>query len=454
MNKRSIKKDSFLIRFKYQLNRFNSLSKNDRLVVAVSGGLDSVTLLLLLNALEDNELIVAHINHSLREESEKEQHFVERLSRELNIPFYNKTLDPKSRDKKTSIEEWARIERYSFLNTILIKTKSRWIVTGHHGNDQAETLLMNLERQTGVSGLRGIAKERENILRPMLAFSKIEIIEFSKRIGYKYYEDLSNADISIPRNFLRHKVLKKWEEQVPNIISSISSSINHFNEWKIALDYMIKTHLQNAVIHNKNNIIIPMDIIYPLPKIVRIRLIQLLIDNESELWSKHQIKMLDQFMDKNETGKIHILHNGFRLLHDRDTLIINKGSYEDKVDSVELYPNIPVFYKNYKYQLTVQAPNTDYINNSESVDWSKLKNKKLELRIWKEGDLFQPLGMQGHQKISDFLINNKVDRISKESQSVLTANGKIVWVCGKRISDCIRLTEQTSQTAMLTRNSL
>ena len=313
---------------------------------------------------------------------------------------------------------------------------------------------MNLERQTGVSGLRGIAKERENILRPMLAFSKIEIIEFSKRIGYKYYEDLSNADISIPRNFLRHKVLKKWEEQVPNIISSISSSINHFNEWKIALDYMVKTHLQNAVIHNKNNIIIPMDIIHPLPKIVRIRLIQLLIDNESELWSKHQIKMLDQFMDKNETGKIHILHNGFRLLHDRDTLIINKGPYKDTLDSVELYPNIPLFYKNYKYELTVQAPNTDHINNSESVDWLKLKNKKLELRIWKEGDSFQPLGMKGHQKISDFLINHKVDRISKESQSVLTANGKIVWVCGKRISDCIRLTEQTSQTAILTRNSL
>ena len=133
-----------------------------------------------------------------------------------------------------------------------------------------------------------------------------------------------------------------------------------------------------------------MDIIYPLPKIVRIRLIQLLIDNESELWSKHQIKMLDQFMDKNETGKIHILHNGFRLLHDRDNLIIHKGSYEDKVDSVELYPNIPVFYKNYKYELTVQAPNTDYINNSESVDWSKLKNKSLSFEYGKKGTHFNP----------------------------------------------------------------
>ena len=112
------------------------------------------------------------------------------------------------------------------------------------------------------------------------------------------------------------------------------------------------------------------------------------------------------------------------------------------------------FYFYYIYQLSFQAQNPHYINNSESVDWSKLKNKKLELRIWKEGDLFQPLGMQGHQKISDFLINNKVDRISKESQSVLTANGKIVWVCGKRISDCIRLTEQTSQAAILTRNYL
>ena len=182
---------------------------------------------------------------------------------------------------------------------------------------------------------------------------------------------------------------------------------------------------------------------------VKIRLIQLLIDNENQLWSKHQIKMLNQFIDKSSTGTIHELHNGFRILNNRGNLIINRP-YKDKMHSVELYPNIPTSYLNFKYELIVQDQIKDFSKNSESVDWSKLKNKKLELRVWKEGDSFQPLGMRGHQKISDFLINQKVDRISKESQSVLTADGKIVWVCGKRISNYIRLTDKTSETATLT----
>ena len=108
LKKRLIQKDPFFIKFKKQLIGFNYLSKNDRLVVAVSGGLDSVTLLLLLKALEYNQLIVAHVNHQLRQESDEEEYFVEELSRDLKIPFYNKTLDPKYRDNKASIEEWAR----------------------------------------------------------------------------------------------------------------------------------------------------------------------------------------------------------------------------------------------------------------------------------------------------------------------------------------------------------
>ena len=277
----------------------------------------------------------------------------------------------------------------------------------------------------------------------------MDIIEFSKRIGYNYCEDLSNSDISIPRNFIRHKVINNWEKQFPNIISGIRNSIDHFNEWKNSLDFMIKTYLIEGVIQNKKDLIISKDIITTLPKMVKIRLIQLLIDNENQLWSKHQIKMLNQFIDKSSTGTIHELHNGFRILNNRGNLIINRP-YKDKMHSVELCPNIPTSYLNFKYELIVQDQIKDFSKNSESVDWSKLKNKKLELRVWKEGDSFQPLGMRGHQKISDFLINQKIDRISKESQSVLTADGKIVWVCGKRISNYIRLTDKTSETATLT----
>ena len=116
--------------------------------------------------------------------------------------------------------------------------------------------------------------------------------------------------------------------------------------------------------------------------------------------------------------------------------------------------DIPVLYNDYKYLLNLgnKEIKDSRKNNFEVVDWSKLKDSQLEIRLWQEGDIFQPLGMDGHQKLSDFLINEKIDRMEKESQSVLTADGEIVWVCGKRLSNWARITKKTTQVAVLSRN--
>jgi tRNA(Ile)-lysidine synthase len=188
----------------------------------------------------------------------------------------------------------------------------------------------------------------------------------------------------------------------------------------------------------------------------KVRLVHLLMDDSgSELWSKHQINMLYQFINKDKTGKVYELHNGWILLHNRDVLIGEKISADIQKNTVELYPNIPLDYNEYRYELILngkQDPSEN--NNTETINWSILKNRKLEIRTWKKGDLFQPLGMNGHQKISDFLINEKVDRLAKESQSVLTADGEIIWVCGRRISDRVKLTKSTVETAFLTRQPI
>ena len=454
MNKHLLKNHHLLKKFKSNIESFPYLEENDRVLVSVSGGVDSVALLVLLNELDLFRLITVHINHKLRHESDFDEQFVRDMSRDLNIPFRSKSLDLKSKPRKQSIEEWGREERYSFLKTILIKDKGRWIMTAHHANDQAETILMNLSRKSGVTGLRGISKENDKVLRPFLDFTKTDILNFSKEIGLLFREDKTNHDNTIPRNFLRNKILETWENEFPEVIHGISRSSNLFCEWSEGLDYMISKFIVSGLKVGDKKFVISYKLIKPIPSIVKIRLIQLITDSTNSQWSKHHMSMLLQFLDKSKSGDFYMLSNGWRLLRDRGSIKVQSPYDHVNDEAVVLERDTPTNFNSYRYEVNLQNnfKKKNYNKNCEIVDWGKLKNKTLKLRLWKQGDTFQPLGMKGHQKISDFLINQKVDCIDKESQSVLTANGKIVWVCGKRISNWVRITQNTNQIAVLSRN--
>ena len=450
MKSKDIYRENFYNKFCLHLKKFNNLKKGDKIIVAVSGGVDSVTLLRLLIKYNHFQLLVVHINHNIRKESAKEEVFVEKLCQNFSIPFYSLSLNPKTRKKKYSIEEWARNKRYKFFQKILKETNSDYIMTGHHGNDQAETILMNLSRQSGILGLRGIANIRVNCLRPMLRFTKKEILQYAKESNYIYINDISNMDCTIPRNFVRHNIIQPWENRDSNLISSISKSVDYIAQWQNGTDFLIQNYLISSLKKSKLFFQIPINIINSLPKIIKIRLIQLMIDSDSHQWSKHQINMLVQFIDKSKTGDFHILKNKWRLLRDRDFIKGFKRKNNTIYNNIEFLLGVPVVYDYYKYIISL-VPNNNNNNNLESIDWSKLKDKKLEIRLWEEGDIFQPLGMVGHQKISDFLINEKVDRVTKESQCVITADGKIFWVCGRRISNWVKITNKTKQIASLSR---
>jgi tRNA(Ile)-lysidine synthase len=455
-DKNLIQSDLIYNRFTTELDTFNELNKVDRIIVAVSGGLDSMALFYLLMETNSYDLQVAHVNHNLRPESEGDEKFVEKICDENSISFHSINLDPSTMEKGESVEQWARNHRYTFLKETAEKTESKWIMTAHHGNDQVETILMNLSRQTGVSGLRGIAKQRGNILRPLLGFSKEKLLEFVERTGIPFREDATNSDLSIPRNFIRHRVIQPWEKENPQLISGVQHSVEHFSDWKKSLDYFIVETVLPNVDQSDKRIEIPLNLIHNLPKMAKIRLVQILTsNNQHEFWSKHEIDMMNAFLQKNETGnQIHLL-NGWSLLKDRETIIGRKDASHIQNNAVELVPNHPVEFDNYRYEMSFKNSNQPKsIGNLEQMDWSVLKNLKLEIRTWKDGDSFQPLGMKGHQKISDFLINEKVDRFAKDSQTVITANDEIIWVCGKRIADWVKLTKHTKKTVNLSRSRI
>ena len=323
--KNLIQSDPIFSRIQNELNNFADLNKGDGILLAVSAGLDSMALFFIINEINLFDLKIAHVNHGLRSNSEKDEKFVANICDYFSLSFYSKQLDPSTMNKGESVEQWARIERYSFLKNTAKISHCRWIMTAHHGNDQAETILMNLSKKSGISGLRGIAKQRNNIIRPLLGFRKKELTEFVKKAGIPFREDFTNMDISIPRNFIRHKVVKPWEAEFQNIIMGIHESANHFSDWKEGLDYLICKTLLPKVQQSDKRIEISLKDFKSLPKMVKIRLIQILTsENENELWSKHRIKMLYSFLQKDKIGNQISLKNGWSLLRDRKSIIGEK----------------------------------------------------------------------------------------------------------------------------------
>mgnify|MGYP001221858946 CR=1 FL=1 len=446
-----IRQDLFYQQFNKSIKETSGLIENDKIIIAVSGGVDSITLLYLMQAINIFEICVVHINHKIRVNSDSDEHHVKLLSKSMGLKFLSKSLNPKTIAHNESIEEWARKKRYSFFMKSLRETKSKKILTAHHANDQIETILMNLTRGSGVLGLRGIDRKNKYLLRPLLGFKKKEILEFSKRIKFKFIEDETNKNLLIPRNFIRYKIVSPWEEQIPFLTNAFKNTVDNISKWQSALDYFIHNFILSKIKTLDDGFLIEKSLIVNLPSLIKLRVIQLLtFSDEDNLWSRHKIKMLENFFIKIKIGKIFPINNKWRLLGDRNNIIGQKVDRHISKNSFLIPKNLSIQVNNINISIKISERTiVNYEGMHEVVDWSKLRDTDLKLRLWRPGDTFQPLGMSGHQKISDFLINSKVDQFQKEKQHIMIANDEIIWICGLRISDKVKVTKKTTKFAYL-----
>ena len=445
-----VKKDPFFYKFKKEIGSIN-LNDNNKIVVSVSGGIDSVGLLFLLKALDRHELVLVHVNHGLRATNMIDEKFIKKLSKEIHSPLYIKKLDPSSIKKNKNIEQWGRENRYKFLEKISIDTASEVIMTGHHSNDQIETILMNIQRGSGVLGMRGIAKRNKKLIRPLLKFSKSEIILFSERVGYTYCKDETNNNLNFKRNFIRNKIVNPWEVRYPSLNKGFTDTAKNISNWQDSFDFMIVNYIIPTIKLLNENFEIDKKLFLTYPKILRLRVIHLLTrKNLGKYWSRHKINMLDSFFNRNKIGSIFELSKTFRLLIDRRYILGEKvrDTTNLKIDNLKINKWVTINGTN--IQLRVPTHKRDIIfGSSEIVDWSKLKNKSISIRSWKKGDAFRPLGLTKYQKLSDFFINNKINQFKKEIIPLMIANEEIIWVCGLRISDKVKVTKETNEFANL-----
>ena len=450
-------KNSVLNQFEQSL--FEALLNGDRIrlgqqiIIAVSGGKDSMTLLYSMCRIADRlnvKINVVHVNHHLRHNSNNDQILVDKFCTQLKINFILDHLDPATKLKGESPESWARNHRYAALERIRKEIDADWIFTAHHGNDQIETILFHLSQGTGISGLRGIHDNQGHILRPMLCFSRSDIDQYAAEMNIPWVDDSSNLDESIPRNNLRHNVIKPWERSNPDLVSAFHEISEHAKDANEALQFAANLLIPD-IIKQKNDKLFSLDgeQLRAIPPLLRTILLRELIGT-TEPWRRFIYNGLRTFVSNAKIGQIYQLPDNWQLLKDRKQFILKKIKVQHKkpiVVSPDIEVNSGDFIFIWKTDTRLESFSVN--RDTELIDANKINCQTLTLRPWLPGDRFHPFGMVGTKKISDYLIDEKVDLYTKENQWVLVDGERIIWVCGRRINDEVKITDKTTDYAKL-----
>lgn len=443
----------------FEKSLYEALSNGDhirvgqQIIIAVSGGKDSMTLLYSMCRIADGlklKINAVHINHHLRDNSNNDQILMEKFCKQLKINFTLDHLNPATKLKGESPEAWARNHRYASLERIRKEIGADWIFTAHHGNDQIETILFHLSQGTGISGLRGIHDNQGHILRPMLCFSRSDIDQYAAEMNIPWVDDSSNLDESIPRNNLRHNVIKPWERSNPDLVSAFHEISEHAKDANEALQFAANLLIPD-IIKQKNDNLFSLDEeqLRAIPPLLRTILLRELIGT-TEPWRRFTHNGLRTFVTNAKIGQIYRLPNSWQLLKDRRQFILNKTKVKQKKPIV-VYPNIKVNNGDFMFiwKTDIRLESVSDNRDTELIDANKINCQTLTLRPWLPGDRFHPFGMIGTKKISDYLIDEKVDLFSKENQWVLLDGGEIIWLCGHRISDEVKITDKSTYYAKL-----
>lgn len=436
--------------FKQHIKSDFPFLKSKKLLIAISGGIDSVVLAHLLYK-SDFNIGLAHCNFNLRgKESNKDEQFVKDLGKKFGFETFTINFNTKeyAQTNNISTQMAARELRYNWFQKIIKKHKYNYVVTAHQKDDIIETFLINLTRGTGIDGLCGIPPINKNIIRPLLPFSRNEILTYATRNKIHWREDNSNSSIKYVRNKIRHKVVPVLKELNPSLLESFQNTLENLNESKQLITDRIKEVSKDVKTKHKNETHFNCEKLLNLnnPKAY---LYQLLKRYNFTEWND----VLDLLTA--QTGK-QISSSTHRLLKNRDVLILTKIEDFQKDLEYKIERNTKKISEPVKLKFEVVHKVNDNKNsfflfdeiidkkdNFIALDADKLKFP-LTIRKWKNGDYFYPLGLNGKKKLSKFFKDEKLSLIEKENSWVTTSNGNIIWVIGKRLDERFKVTEKTS----------
>lgn len=419
-------------------------TRDQSLLLAVSGGVDSVVLAHLFKA-AGFTFSIAHCNFQLRgEESLRDEAFVENLAASLQVPFYNVRFDTMTYTTvhRVSIQVAARELRYEWLEQTRIKADCSYIVTAHHMQDNAETVLMNLSKGTGIAGLHGILPKQASLVRPLLFASKKDILDHAAQHSIPFMEDSSNITVKYTRNFFRHKVIPVIQEAYPGVVINIAGSIERFREAEILFMQAVERHIKRLVVQKGNMYMIP---VLKLQKTIPMQTVAWEIFRQFGC----SPAQLPQLLELLESGSGKLVETGsHRIIRDRQWLLVTPLAEEEAPVIVIAKERTSVATATGILRLkTTARKDTTSIPTAANIAYLDRQSLQypLLLRKWKQGDYFYPLGMRKKKKLSRFFIDQKLSLPQKENIWVLESAKRIVWIVGLRIDDRFKITSDTEE---------
>lgn len=413
-----------------------------KLLVAVSGGLDSMVLLDLLHKL-NFQITVAHCNFKLRgEESNEDENFVKLQAEKYQIPVFINQFDTETYAAmhKKSIQVAARELRYQWFNELALQQGYDYILTAHHLDDQVETFLINFTRGTGLEGLTGINEVNGIVVRPLLPFSKEELTTFAIHNAIAWREDSSNASDKYVRNRLRHQVIPILKELNPNFLDSFKHTILHLQDAESVNRNTSIFYFNKIVLEKENQLVINILELKKTPNYL-FHLYQWLKDFGFKAWDDIT-DLLEAQSGKQIFSSTHIL------LKNRNELIVKKKELANS----EVYTSSTLDSSvNFPLKLTLcNLSNLDTSDKNTIFVDADLLQFPLIVRKWQEGDYFYPSGMNGKKKLSKYFKDEKLSLFDKNEIWILESANKIVWIIGHRADERFKVKTNTKTSIKIT----
>ncbi|MBN1597762.1 MAG: tRNA lysidine(34) synthetase TilS [Bacteroidales bacterium] len=417
---------------------------DSRVLLAVSGGIDSIVMAYIFNKTDFN-FGIAHCNFKLRGiESDREQQFVGEYASKYNIEFYTANFNTKefAKQNNLSIQMAARELRYKWFDSLAKEKNYNRIAIAHNRDDIIETFLINMARGTGLNGLTGIKVIQNNIIRPLLFASRKEIENFAKSKKIEYREDSSNLETKYYRNLIRHKIIPLFESMNPSFRDTIISETEVLQStYKI---YCNEIERLRKVIKTKDGSFIKLSI----PMIISLRIDAPVFFDILKPYGFNFPTVIDILNALNSEPGKKFYSDNYVLLKDRNELIIEELTVEKQGDEYfidgncsEIQVPLRLTFKTFGKKESFNIPDS---NINIALDYDLL-SFPLALRKWKEGDYFYPLGMKGRKKISDFFTDRKINRLEKVNTWILTSGKEIVWIVGHQIDDRFKISSSTKK---------